>query len=170
MPVLIRAETDADRAAIYAITTQAFAGKPYSDGSEADLNDALREAGALLLSLVAEDEGEVVGHAAFTAAVSPNGESGWYVLGPIAVAPQRQRQGIGGHLINAGLQELAARNARGCVVLGDTAYYPQFGFDPRPDLAPPGEPPANYMVLSFREPPRAPLGFHPIFHSLGAGK
>lgn len=170
MTVLIRAEVAADIPEIHSLTHRAFADMPYSDGTEADLNDALRAAGVLVLSLVAEDAGAVVGHVAFTAAVSQTGETGWFVLGPIAVEPQRQGQGIGGQLIRAGLARLAELDARGCILIGDTGYYPRHGFVPRPDLAPPGEPAEHYMVLAFGPEPSAPLGFHPLFHSIGADK
>lgn len=91
----IRPETATDRAAIQDLTTRAFAGRSYSDGDEQDLIEALRNAGALAVSLVAEANGKIVGHVALSPAFAQDGSQGWYALGPISVDPAHQRQGIG---------------------------------------------------------------------------
>jgi putative acetyltransferase len=167
--VRVRPETPADIRAIHDLTRRAFLGKPYSQGDEQHLNDALRSAGVLVLSLVAERDGVIVGHVAFSPGVSNDAAGGWYALGPISVDPDHQRQGIGGRLIAAGLERLVALGAKGCVLIGDTGYYPRHGFVPRPDLAPAGEPAQHYMIRKLD--PAAPdtiVSFHPIFHALGA--
>lgn len=165
----IRPETATDRAAIQDLTTRAFAGRSYSDGDEQDLIEALRNAGALAVSLVAEANGKIVGHVALSPAFAQNGSRGWYALGPISVDPEHQRQGIGAKLIREGMERLARLNATGCVLIGDTGYYPRHGFVPRPDLAPSGEPAEHYMVRSLTDKmPDTCVSFHPVFQKLGS--
>jgi putative acetyltransferase len=167
--VRVRLECPADIAAIHELTRRAFLGKPYSQGDEQDLNDALRNAGALVLSLVAEREGVIVGHVAFSPGVTEDAAGGWYALGPIAVDPDLQRQGIGGRLIAKGMELLMGLGAQGCVLIGDTGYYPRHGFVPRPDLAPVGEPAQHYMVRKLDPTaPDAIVSFHTVFHDLDA--
>src|SRR3546814_9401858 len=94
--MLLRSETDADIAAIFSVTQDAFRDEPCSEHTEGPIIDALRAAGALALSLVAEEQGRVVGHVAFSPVdiAGPAGATaGWYGLGPIAVAPHRQEIG-----------------------------------------------------------------------------
>jgi len=127
LAVNIRAETSADLAAIHQIHLAAF---PTS--AEARLVDALRAAGRLSLSLVAEHRGAMVAHVAFSPVTLdeyPNLEGG-LGLGPIAVVPDRQRQGVGSALMRAGLAASAAAGAAFVVVLGEPAYYGRFGFVP----------------------------------------
>ena len=167
--ILIRPETTADIVAIQDLTRRAFLGKAYSQGDEQDLINHLRDGGALALSLVAVVDGKIVGHVAFSPGSAGDGTEGWFALGPISVEPVWQRRGIGGGLIRAGLARLAAMQARGCVLIGDTAYYSQHGFVPRPDLAPQGEPAEHYMTLRLNlQGPDTSVSFHPIFHELGA--
>ncbi len=165
---VVRHENRSDIDAIYRLTQRAFAGKPYSGGDEQDLINALRDDGALTLSLVAEDCGVVVGYAAISPALAADGTNGWYALGPIAVDPARQRRGIGGDLINDSMNRLIALQARGCIVLGDTGYYPRHGFVPRPDLAPKDQPAQHYMIRSLNgETPQTVVAFHPTFQMTG---
>jgi putative acetyltransferase len=165
--ITIRSEIAADIEAITELTRRAFHGKSFSAGDEQDLILALRDQGALAVSLVALQADEIVGHVAFSPAFAQDGAAGWFALGPISVEPTRQRQGIGGKLIHAGLERLVALQACGCVLIGDTNYYPRHGFVPRPDLAPVGEPAAHYMVLPLnRRPAEAIVAFHPAFHTV----
>lgn len=124
----VREERPGDEAAIRRLTEAAFAGHPHSDGTEPAIVDALRADGDLALSLVAEADGEVVGHAAFSPALLANGEEGWLTLGPISVLPERQGEGIGRALIEAGISQGREAGAAGIVVLGDPALYAHFGF------------------------------------------
>ena len=126
--ILIRPETPADAAAISALTTAAFAGAEHSDGTEAQIIERLRAANALLLSLVAERDGQILGHVAFSDVTIGGHDRGWVGLGPVSVAPGAQAGGIGSALIRAGLAQLQAQGRKGCVVLGDPAYYTRFGF------------------------------------------
>lgn len=97
--MIIRRETPQDIDAIYRLTADAFAPLAMSDGSEPDIINGLRDNGALRVSLVAEEDGKIVGHGALSP-VTIKGHSNWFGLGPIAVHPERQKQGIGSALMN----------------------------------------------------------------------
>lgn len=124
----IRDAVPGDSAAIHALTQTAFAPMPFSDGTEGGIADALRSAGDLTLSLVAAREGQIAGHVAFSPATVAGVHDGWFALGPIAVLPGVQRQGIGKALIAAGLARLRGMGAAGCVLIGNPDYYGRFGF------------------------------------------
>ena len=111
-------ETPADIDAIFALTQAAFADHPHSEQTEGYINDALRRAGALTLSLVAHEDGRQVGHAAFSPVTIGDGSADWYGLGPVAVLPGMQGRGVGAALIREGLARLRALGAAGCVVMG----------------------------------------------------
>ena len=143
----IRTEQPADIEAISRITEAAFRGHPYSQGTEQFIINALRKAGALTISLVAEVDGKVAGHIAFSPVEISDGSKDWYALGPVSVAPQYQRRGIGSALVRAGLEELKQLGAQGCVLVGDPGFYDRFGFGSRPDLSMEGIP--QEFVLSF---------------------
>lgn len=123
----VRPETPSDLDAIRRINVVAFEDHPLSEHNEHLIVDALRAAGALQLSLVAEQNGAVVGHVAFSAA-SIGGIGEWTLLGPIGVLPGWQRRGIGSALVREGLSRMRLRGMRGCVLVGDAAYYERFGF------------------------------------------
>jgi putative acetyltransferase len=162
--VKIRPERPADRDAIAALIEAAFAGAPHSSGTEARIVAALRDAGALTLSLVAEDAGAVIGQVAFSPVTIDGADMGWFGLGPVAVTPDRQGQGIGGQLIEAGLAELRARNAAGCVLLGEPDYYRRFGFRVDPVLRLPGVPPGYFQALPLAGPMASgTVAYHPVF-------
>lgn len=168
MTYLIRPEAPADHPAIHDLTRRAFAPMAFAGGDEQDLIDALRSAGALSLSLVAESAGMIVGHVALSPVTHESGEGGWYGLGPISVDPAIQRKGLGGALIAEAKAWMKAGGARGCILVGDTRYYPRHGFAPAPAHAPEREPSAYFMVLTFDGPP--PVGrfsFHPSFYGGG---
>jgi putative acetyltransferase len=122
----IRRERPEDRAAIREIHERAF-GRP----AEADLVDALRGTEAFLpdLSLVAGDGTRLVGHILFSRAHLETGAA-VLALAPMAVLPERQRGGIGGQLIAAGLECARATDFPLVIVLGHPEYYPRFGFTP----------------------------------------
>ncbi|MBS0505082.1 MAG: N-acetyltransferase [Proteobacteria bacterium] len=160
----IRDERPADAAAIRAVVTAAFATAPHSSGTEAAIVDALREAGALTLSLVAEEDGEVVGHIAFSPVMADGSEGGWYGLGPVSVRPDFQTKGIGQALVRVGLERLKESGAFGCVVLGDPAYYARFGFLNDPALRYPGVPPEYFQMLIFAGArPSGDVSYHAAF-------
>jgi putative acetyltransferase len=164
----IRSEIPNDVCVISQLTKRAFADKSFSDGDEQDMIEALRDCGALTISLVAVLNDQIVGHVAFSPAIARDGSEGWFALGPIAVEPPLQRRGIGGALIREGVNRLAALGSRGCILIGDTRYYPRHGFIPRPDLCPDGEPAEAYMILPLNGYlPNTSVAFHSIFHGLG---
>jgi putative acetyltransferase len=161
----IRDEQEGGAAAIRAVTLAAFATMPYSQQTEAAIVDALREAGALAVSLVAVEGDEVMGHVAFSP-VSVNGAAapGWYGIGPLSVRPDRQRSGIGSALMREGIARLRALGAKGCMVVGDPAYYERFGFRARPAPTVPGVPPRHVRFLDLEaEWPEGVVAFHPGF-------
>ncbi|MHC2464992.1 GNAT family N-acetyltransferase [Bradyrhizobium embrapense] len=161
----IRDERDEDAAAISRITTAAFAAAPRSSGTEARIVAALRKAGALTLSLVAtSNDGDIVGHVAFSQVEIDRMPGRWYGLGPVSVAPDLQRQGIGGALISEGLVRLAALGADGCVVLGDPAYYRRFCFLDDRWLTYGGKPSRYFQWLVLNGiPPRGDVKYHAAF-------
>ena len=166
MEIIIRAEQPVDYSAIEQITIAAFAGKPYSDQTEHLIVKRLREANALTLSLVAELDGKIVGHVAFSA-VTINGEyQGWYGLGPVSVIPELQKQGIGSKVIREGLSLLKEKGAKGCALEGNPIYYQRFGFKAYPNLVYEGAPaPEYFMALPFYESvPAGKVEFHRGFY------
>lgn len=178
--VRIRDERESDQPAISALISDAFRSAPHSGGNEAAIVDALRADGALSLSLVAEREGGVLGHVAFSP-VTIDGvhegwpgigwpgigwpETRWYGLGPVAVQPDAQRQGIGAALIRAGIERLKAMGALGCVVLGDPAFYGRFGFRTDPSMVLPEVPPEYFQALRLTDhSATGTVAFHPAFN------
>jgi putative acetyltransferase len=160
----LRDERPDDAAAIRAITSAAFATAPHSSGSEAAIIDALRDAAALTLSLVAQEGEAIVGHIAFSPVKIGENREGWCGLGPVSVRPDLQGRDIGRALVNLGLERLRHQGAHGCVVLGDPAYYARFGFSSDPALHYPGVPPGYLQWLSFvGKRPRGEVRYHPAF-------
>jgi putative acetyltransferase len=149
MSRIIRAERPGDEAAIRGVTRAAFAGHPHSDGNEPAIVDALRADGDLALSLVADEGGAIVGHAAFSPAQLSGGEPGWLTLGPLSVLPDRQGRGTGRALVEAGLARLRDAGARGIVVLGDPELYGRFGFLRGTPLGIAGPLAGYFQVLPF---------------------
>jgi putative acetyltransferase len=160
----IRPERHEDVDAIRAVTISAFKDMPHSSQTEAAIVDALRTAGAMTISLVAIQDGEVVGHVAFSPVILNGEANGWYGLGPVSVRPDRQRTGIGRALIVEGLGRLRSLDAQGCVVLGDPGYYGRFGFVSDPGLRYGDVPPAYLQRMVFRgDAPKGEVAFHPGF-------
>lgn len=159
-----RLERPEDAATIHTLTDTAFKGMPFSDGSEPRVIDALRAAGALTLSLVATQDGEIAGHVAFSPVEINRKVGDWYGLGPVSVWPDRQRQGIGQALIRDGLRRLKSMGAGGCVLLGNPAYYGRFGFENDPALRYAGGPALAFQCLTLRGArPVGEVTFHPGF-------
>ena len=123
--VTIRLEQDGDAAPIRGVHLAAF-----DTPSEAALVDALREHGASIVSLVAVDADLIVGHILFSPITVDGQDSQMLGLAPMAVRPERQRQGIGSALVRAGLEASRRRGAAAVVVVGHAAFYPRFGFAP----------------------------------------
>lgn len=163
--MLIRPEQPHDIAAIRQLTADAFAGVEHSDQREPAIIDALRDAGALTLSLVAVEEGgTIVGHVAFSPVTIDGEDLGWFGLGPVSVRPDKQGRGIGAALIRQGLDTLRQEGAAGCVVLGDPNYYRRFGFENDPNLRYPAAPPEYFMRRAFNDAvPRGEVAYHAAF-------
>ena len=122
MPV--RPERSGDEGSIHRVHAGAF-----PSNAEARLVDALRDAGDLTCSWVAEENGRIVGHVAFSPVTLASGETG-IGLAPVAVTAECRRRGIAAQLIEAGLEAVKAAGFGWAVVLGDPAYYARFGFRP----------------------------------------
>jgi putative acetyltransferase len=124
---LIRTETASDIEAVFRVNEAAF-----GEAVEAELVDALRANGHLVLSLVAEVNGAIVGHIAYSPVSfePPRPAVKAVLLGPVAVAPERQRQGIGGALIQEGSERLRSQGYNAVFLVGHPEYYPRFGFCP----------------------------------------
>jgi len=166
--IVIRSETDADVGAIADVTVAAFSTLPISNHTEQFIIAALRAANALTLSLVAELDGRVVGHIAFSPVAMSDGSPGWYGLGPVSVLPEYQRRGIGGALIQEGLSRLKGLGARGCCLVGHPDYYQRFGFQNPRGLVHEGVPENVFFALSFDgHMPQGIVEFHEGFKAAG---
>jgi putative acetyltransferase len=166
--IVIRSETNDDIGAITEVTTAAFRTLEISNHTEQFIIEALRAAQALTVSLVAEVDGRVIGHVAFSPVTISDGTQNWYGLGPVSVLPEYQRQGIGKALIHEGLLRLKSMHARGCCLVGHPEYYKKFGFDNVPELVHQGVPPEVFLALSFDgDIPRGTVTFHEGFKADG---
>ncbi|QKI88791.1 GNAT family N-acetyltransferase [Thiomicrorhabdus xiamenensis] len=162
--ITIRDERTDDIPFITKVTLTAFSTLEISDHTEHWVIDALRDAGALTLSLVAVSDGQVVGHIAFSPVSVSDGTQGWYGLGPVSVLPDFQSQGIGSALINEGMSRLKALKAKGCCLVGHPSYYPRFGFKNIAQLSVDGIPQEAFFVYSFDGTyPSGKVQFHPAF-------
>jgi putative acetyltransferase len=168
-PIVVRDERPPDRAAVRAVNEAAF-GQP----AEANLVEALHQAGAAVVALVAEREGTIAGHILFSPVTVEHARGRRLAgLAPMAVAPERQRQGIGSLLVREGAARCLAAGCDGIVVVGHPEYYPRFGFVPAHTLGLRTEydvPPEVFMALTL--PGRSLAGvsglvrFHPAFAQL----
>lgn len=166
--IIIRSETSEDIGAIAGVTISAFQTLEISNNTEHFIIEALRAARALTISLVAELDGRVVGHIAFSPVTISDGTPDWYGLGPVSVLPEYQRQGIGKALVDEGLSRLRGMRARGCCLAGHPEYYRKFGFDNVPDLVHEGVPPEAFLALSFDgKIPSGTVTFHEGFEAGG---
>jgi putative acetyltransferase len=161
---LVRDETREDFAAITEVIAAAFKTLEISNNTEQFIVEALRAAGALSVSLVAEVEGRVVGHIAFSPIIISDGTQNWYGLGPVSVLPAYQQKGIGKALIREGLARVKALGAKGCCLVGHPQYYRKFGFENVDDLFIEGVRPEVFFALSFEgRMPQGAVTFHEAF-------
>ncbi len=122
----IRTEKTGDREAVHSVNVSAF-----KTSDEADLVDILREQAQPVVSLVAEDKKQIVGHIMFSP-VSLSGQPDLKVIGlaPMSVLPAFQQKGIGSALVRSGVEQCRQLGFVAVVVLGHPDYYPRFGFLP----------------------------------------
>jgi putative acetyltransferase len=166
--IVIRTETDVDVGTITEVTIAAFKTLEISNHTEQFIIEALRAAKALTVSLVAEMDGRVIGHIAFSPVTISDGTPNWYGLGPVSVLPEHQRKGIGKALIKEGLSRLKDMNARGCCLVGHPDYYRKFGFRNMPGLVHEGVPQDVFFALSFDgHTPQGTVAFHEGFKADG---
>lgn len=164
----IHPESSADFEAITEVTIAAFASLKISGHTEQFIIEALRAAGALTVSLVAELDGRVIGHIAFSPDAMSDGSPDWYGVGPLSVLPEHQRQGIGKALLEAGISRLKSLNAAGCCLVGHPEYYRKFGFANTPGLVLEGVPAEFFMALPFAgNLPQGTVSFHDAFRADG---
>jgi putative acetyltransferase len=165
---VIRKETPDDIDAIREVTIAAFKTLAISNHTEQFIIEALRAGNALTISLVAETDGQVIGHIAFSPVTLSDGTQGWYGLGPVSVLPEYQRKGMGKALIEEGLARLRDLNAQGCCLVGHPEYYRQFGFENVLGLVHEGVPPEVFFALSFDgHIPQGTVEFHEAFKADG---
>jgi putative acetyltransferase len=166
--VLIRSETSADAGAIAEVTVAAFKTLAISNHTEQFIIAALRAAKVLTVSFVAEVDGRVVGHIAFSPVTMSDGSPNWYGLGPVSVLPECQRRGIGRALIQEGISRLKDLGARGCCLVGHPEYYRRFGFRNIRGLVHEGVPEEVFFALSLDgHIPQGTVEFHAGFKADG---
>jgi putative acetyltransferase len=166
--IVIRCETDADVGAIKEVTVSAFETLEISHHTEQFIVAALRAAKSLTVSLVAEVDGRVVGHVAFSPVTISDGTKNWCGVGPLSVLPEYQRQGIGKALMEEGLSRLKGLNAQGCCLVGHPDYYMKFGFKTMPGLLHEGVPQEVFLALSLDgHIPQGIVTFHDAFAADG---
>jgi len=166
--IVIRNERDDDVSTITEVTIAAFKTLAISNHTEQFIIEALRAADALTVSLVAEVNGRVIGHIAFSPVTISDGTPNWYGLGPVSVLPEHQRRGIGKALIWEGLSRLKDLNARGCCLVGHPDYYKKFGFRNISGLMLEGVPQEVFFTLSFEgHTPQGTVTFHEGFKADG---
>ncbi len=168
MTIRIRKEGPSDSQSIDEVTVAAFLDAPHTDHNEQFIVKALRESGALSVSLVAEANGEIRGHVALSPVTISDGSDSWYGLGPLSVHPDNQRQGIGSLLVKSAIQELRNIDAHGCVLLGDPQYYHRFGFKSYECLILSGVPLEYFQALLLQgDLPKGTVSYHESFYSAG---
>ena len=166
--IIIRNEIDADVDAITEVTAAAFKTIEISNHTEQFIVEALRANNALTVSLIAEVDGHVVGHVAFSPVTISDGTQNWYGLGPVSVLQEHHRKGIGKSLILEGLSRLKGLNAKGCCLVGHPDYYRKLGFKNVSGLVHEGVPQQVFLAMSFDgQIPQGTLNFHDGFKADG---
>jgi putative acetyltransferase len=168
LSINIRLEKSSDIQSIHQVTVAAFLDAPHTDHTEQYIVKALRNSGALTISLVAEDSNQIIGHVAVSPVTISDGSQDWYGLGPISVNPNEQGKGIGSKLMRAALEELKKIKANGCVLLGDPNYYHRFGFEPKDGLLLPDVPLEYFQFLLLQGThPKGTVAYDESFSAQG---
>jgi len=161
--MIIRSETGTpdEAAQLGALVTRAFKTLPVASGTEAEILARLRDEDALLVALVAEEAGELIGQVSASPATI-GGQGGWACIAPLSVEPDRHRQGVGTALMRAVLEALVAQGAAGAVLVGEPEYYGRFGFAADPQVSFPGVPGEYVLLHPFAgSEPRGEVRCHP---------
>ncbi len=167
--MIIRSEEPKDYAGVYAVNLCAF-----ETTAEANLVEALRKEATPIVSLVADDNGTVVGHIMFSpASLSGHVDLKIMGLGPLAVSPAHQNKGIGSALVRAGLERCEELGVGAAIVLGHPGYYPRFGFLPSIEYGIRSEyevPQEAFMVLELKpgylKEISGTIQYHPAFNNV----
>ncbi|QWZ58944.1 N-acetyltransferase [Acinetobacter pittii] len=166
MNIIVRDEEITDIEAIEKLTKAAFQNAEHSSHTEHFIVNSLRTQGQLTISLVAIEDGSIIGHVAISPVEMSSGEIGWYGIGPISVHPDKQGCGIGSLLMNKSLQKLKQLGAQGCVLLGEPSYYSRFGFKNYPELVLPNVPSEYFQAVTFSgNIPKANVKYHEAFNA-----
>jgi putative acetyltransferase len=164
MDIQIRNESKNDIEHIHRVITLAFQHAPHTCHIEQFIVKALRRADALVLSQLAEKNGQVIGHIAISPVSISDDTPDWFGLGPISVLPEHQRKGVGSKLIQNALADLRGKQAEGCVVLGEPNFYVHFGFTVVDGLVYPGAPAEYFQAMSFSGNfPQGMVAYHDAF-------
>jgi putative acetyltransferase len=147
--IVIRSETDADQGVVGEVIIAAFTALQVSNHTEQLTIEALRAANAPAVSLVADVDGLVIGHIAFSPLAISHGTQDRYGLGPVSVLPRFRRRDVGKALMREGLTRLNDMGAQGCCLVGHPDYHKRFGFKNIPGLPVEGVPQEVYFALSF---------------------
>ncbi len=157
MSITIRQETERDYRSTEQVVETAFRTASHSNHAEQFLVARLRKSDAFVpeLSLVAELDGEIVGHVMFTRLVIRDGQTEYasLAMAPVSVLPEHQGKGIGSQMITTGLEKAKQLGFTSVIVLGHKDYYPRFGFRPASQWgirSPFPVPDASYMALELQ--------------------
>lgn len=166
--MIIRKENPQDATLLSELHYAAFKDHPQhapgAEPHEPGIVEGLRASGGLSLSLVGEEQGEIIAHVAVSPATIGEGSHGWYGLGPIATKPSRQGMGVGSALMRETLKQMQARGASGIVLAGDPHFYERFGFRRVAGLTYRTVPGQYILALAFtQESPVGEIVFHPAF-------
>ena len=147
----IRKEKDSDKEKIWEVNAEAFESE-----AEANLVNALRDSGISFISLVAEEDREIVAHILFTPVELIGDQSCLKLMGlaPMAVLTKLQKKNIGSQLVKTGIEKCSTQGYDAVVVLGHPEYYPKFGFMPSIKFGIKSEydvPDEAFMVLELKK-------------------
>lgn len=158
----IRQEKDGDEDAIRDVVARAFAPMPFGDDHDQHIVGALRDAGALVLSLVAVSGKTIIGQVALSPANVGGGR--YLCLGPLAVSPDHQRKGIGSALVQHALGVAQVYGRDGVVLQGNLNYYSRFGFKAYDGITYAGGGVDFIQFIAWGDPPAGEVTFHPAFN------
>ena len=165
--MIIRYEKPSDIETITEVTKAAFRDHSFNQQTEHLIIHDLRAADALSISLVAEIDGQIIGHIAFSPVTVSDGTANWHGLGPISVLPEFQGFRIGTALINHGLALLKPMKSGGCALIGLPTYHDRFGFKNYAQLIHEGVPQEIFVAKAFcGTVPSGTVEFHHAFKQL----